>query len=117
MAYVTVWRMHDGAYLGMRFEIDRWLLGEVRLCTIPACAQAFYDSPHIAAVAGKTLALTLDPSSDGVGMDISDPQRSLPRAVLITPVGCQTLGAGILTALRGSVAAGYIGTRDGKPSP
>jgi len=118
--YVTVGRTHDGAYIGTQFEVDRWLGGRATALPLPVCLEVGYDSPHVYAIDHQWLALTLDPSSNSVGIDLSDPtsvERNLPKAFTVTPDRCRSLGNAILTGIRGDSVVGYLGYLDGKPAP
>lgn len=119
-AYVTVARTHDGAYLGVRFTTDRWVSGTAKAWAVPACAAIRFESPHVYAVDEERIALTLDPSSDAVGIDLADPrsvESNLPRGLLLDGDRCTSLGTAILTGLRGASVVGYLGYLDGKPAP
>jgi hypothetical protein len=113
--YVTVSRTHDGAYLGTRFNLDQWVGTTTKAWTEPSCVSLGYYSPHVYAVDGERIALTIDPSSDATG-ELASPSN-LPQAVLLTGDRCTSLGAAVLTGLRGSNVIGYIGYLDGKPAP
>jgi hypothetical protein len=118
--YVTVSRTHDGAYIGTRFNLDRWVGGATRAWTVPECVKLGYDGPHVYAVDRERMALTIDPSSDATGIDLSEPasvEANLPQAVLVEGDRCTSLGVAILTGLRGRSAIGYVGHLDGKPAP
>jgi hypothetical protein len=119
-AYVTVARTHDGAYIGTRYSVNRWVGNRVEKWTAPACANLDYSGPHVYAAEGSRIALTADPSQDATGIDTDDPEsvaRNLPSAVLVQDGDCMTLGTAILTGLRNTSVVGFIGYHAGKPAP
>jgi hypothetical protein len=113
MPYVTVARTFDGAFSGARFSIDRWSVAAVTW-SVPACANLGYAGAHISAADGRQFAFTVDPSSSSAN---PAGDENLPRAIILTDGSCRSLGTGILTGLRGSIAVGYLGYIDGKPTP
>jgi hypothetical protein len=118
--YVTLSRTSAGATIRTIFEIERWQNGSAKAWIVPPCVEASYDSPHIYAVDHQNVALTLDPSSDAAGIDLSNPEsvtRNLPKAIVVTRNGCRSLGTGILTGIRGTIVVGYLGYLDDKPAP
>jgi hypothetical protein len=119
-AYITVARAFDGAYMGTRHSINRWLGNHAESWTPPECASVGYNSPHVYAVDPGRIALTIDPSSSSTGIDLQDPRsvaQNLPSAVLLEKTGCSWIGTAILTGVTGPRVIGYIGYLSGKPAP
>jgi hypothetical protein len=119
-AYVTIGRRFSGGYSGTTFRTDRWAGASTVPVALPECARFNYANPHVLAADGDRVALTMDPSSSAVGIDLADPAsvaQDLPEATVLDGGRCTRLGAAVVTGLRGASAVGYIGYLNGKPAP